>query len=89
MPVSSKTTLVPEDVPLRSDGAQLATEEGCSSSMSNSSNNEAAVLNPQGRTTAEAAGKKTKAAPRQQKPYNCCNLECQNDESRKVRSCSK
>ena len=57
MPVSSKKALVPEDVSLRLDGTQLATEEGCSSDMSNSSNNEAAILNPQGRTTADAAGK--------------------------------
>ena len=57
MSVSSKKALVPEDVALRSDGTQLATEKGCSSGMSNSSNNEAAELNPQRRTTADAAGK--------------------------------
>ncbi|XP_065066112.1 craniofacial development protein 2-like [Rhopilema esculentum] len=55
MPVSSKIARVPGDVPLRSDGTQLATEEGCSSGLSNSSNNEAVVLNPLGRMIADTA----------------------------------
>eukprot|EP00795_Rhopilema_esculentum_P016157 gene16157-biopygen5456 len=38
-----------------SDGTQLATEEGCSSGLSNSSNNEAVVLNPLGRMIADTA----------------------------------
>eukprot|EP00795_Rhopilema_esculentum_P013716 gene13716-biopygen3678 len=38
-----------------SDGIQLATEEGCSSGLSNSSNNEAVVLNPLGHMIADTA----------------------------------
>ena len=85
MLVLSKKASMPEDVPLRLDGTQLATEDGCSSGMSNFSNNEAAALNPQGR----CRERKTKAAPHQQKPHNCCSLEYQNDESSKVGSCNK
>ena len=55
MSVSSKIAMVPEDVPLRSDGTQLATEEGSSSGLSNSSNNEAVVLNSLGRMIADTA----------------------------------
>ena len=60
MPVSNKKALVSEDVPLRSDDTQLAIEEGCSSGMSNSSNNETAILNPQGCTTVDAGKEKPK-----------------------------